>query len=101
MSRRYSQDHLIAKETSAAQARSYLADLPDGDTPFALIMAGASLTAAGGPELLAQARALHPVAKRVPLGEEPPPVLRKSSFLSERTVVHSGSNDRRCVLGVM
>jgi thioredoxin reductase (NADPH) len=84
LSRRYSQDYLIAMETSAAQARSYLADLRDGDTPLALIMTGASLTAAGGPELLAQARALHPVAKRVllvPRGGPAAPTLRVPALL--------------------
>jgi thioredoxin reductase (NADPH) len=77
--RRYEQDYLIASETSTTAALSRLAQLRVTRRPVALVMVAASIPTASSPELLAQARTLHPAAKRVllvPRGGPTAPSLR-------------------------
>jgi thioredoxin reductase (NADPH) len=77
--RRYGQDYLIVSEASATAALRHLADLRDAGRPVALIMAAASMSRAGGPDFLAEARSIQPAAKRVlvvPRGGPAAPSLR-------------------------
>jgi thioredoxin reductase (NADPH) len=88
--RRYGQDYVIATETSPSAAFRCLTDWQQAERSVALIMVAAFMTTANGPELLAQARGLHPAAKRVLLvpgdGPDAPSLRVPAQLLKDRTV---------------
>src|SRR5215475_8905870 len=63
--RRYDRDYLIVSEASPATALARLRDLQVAGNPVALVLAASGLTAVPATEFLAQARGMHPAAKRV------------------------------------
>jgi thioredoxin reductase (NADPH) len=77
--RRYGHDYLIIGEASPAAALGRLRELRAADSPVAVVMAAFARTVAPAAEFLAQARTIHPAAKRVlvvPRGGPAAPSLR-------------------------
>jgi thioredoxin reductase (NADPH) len=66
--RRYGHDYLIIGEASPAAALGRLRELRAADSPVAVVMAAFARTVAPAAEFLAQARTIHPAAKRVLVG---------------------------------
>jgi len=63
--RRYGADYMVISEVSPAAALARLRELAAAETPVAVIMAGAAMTAIPAAEFLAQARTIARTAKRV------------------------------------
>ena len=61
---RYARDYDVVCLASAKEARTRLGALAGDETPVALVLAAEVLAGGSGPELLADARHLHPHAKR-------------------------------------
>ena len=61
---RYARDYEVVCLASATEARTRLGAFAEDGTPVALVLAAAVLAGGTGPELLADARHLHPHAKR-------------------------------------
>jgi thioredoxin reductase (NADPH) len=61
---RYARHYTVLCPASAADARRRLEELRDAGEPVALVLAGQDLDGGAGGELLAEARQLHPHAKR-------------------------------------
>jgi thioredoxin reductase (NADPH) len=66
---RYGRHYRVVCRSSAEEARAILAELAAADEPVALILAGERFAVAHGLDLLNDARALHPQARRVLLIE--------------------------------
>jgi thioredoxin reductase (NADPH) len=63
--RRYGQDYLIISEAEPQRALSRLRELRTAGQPAAVVMASSAITATDAVEFLAQARTIHPAARRV------------------------------------
>jgi thioredoxin reductase (NADPH) len=65
LSRRYAHDYLVIGESSQATALGRLRELRAAGSPVAVVMAAATTAPESAAELLAEARTIHPAAKRV------------------------------------
>jgi thioredoxin reductase (NADPH) len=90
LSRRYGHDYNVATQATTSGALRLLKDLRDAESAVALIIVAVSARATANRELLANARKLHPAARRVLLvargGPDAPSLRVPTSLLQDHSI---------------